>query len=579
MSEHFTPLPTRTESDRRGRFPLWHLGVILLAAAFLRLYALGCEGLWCDEAYTAVTVRLPLGEMLSQLVRNDDAPPLFYLIEKLSTVLAGDSEATLRLSSALAGILSVAALLLWSRQRGAGRFAWSAAFLAVATYGVFHARQARSYALLILLAFVLVLSAKEMLFGRRRAGPLLAASGLLLCLTHHVGVVLVLTSLLLWPLGGASRPRLRSWILWHSPPLAVWAISWFAAGSQLAAHAALNLWTAHYWQTHPMGLAPLFSLGAFIPAGLPAKELSVGFSIPVRLSPLWTAFSATLALVCLLAAAFRTRGLPIGCSSSMRRETAVEAAFLFLPLLALLAASQVVTPVYVLTRTDALAYPAFALLVGRGLAALPRRAAGSILLFWAIMSLLSLGPTYGFGDPRLAKGRDRGLAQELVAAGLGREDWVVHTSMTGPTIEYYLGRIGVPHHAAWFPGVVAKNTASEWPAPIDSLQAYIDEAGALRRAMEAVLPEDGAVWIFALVEPSAAEAIARGSAARTLTVDQIGYPVSALVYALVGTQSVVPVSIYDQDWVAGRRAVLRIPRMSWVSPAASASVPGSVTCY
>ena len=137
-------------------------------------------------------------------------------------------------------------------------------------------------------------------------------------------------------------------------------------------------------------------------------------------------------------------------------------------------------------------------------------------------------------DERLAKGQDRQLAEELASAGVARDDWIVHTSMTAPTIEYYLERMGVLHSTAYFPRIVSRNTASEWPTPIDSLHAYVDEALDLRRELEATMPPDGAAWIF------------------------------ALVYALLGTQPVVPMWIYRQDWIAGSRAVLRIPRASWV---------------
>ncbi len=158
--------------------------------------------------------------MLARQFTTDDAPPFFYLLEKLSIAIAGDSEGVLRAVSALAGLLAVGILLWRSRQRGDAADGWSGAYMAVAAYGVFHARQARSYAPLILLALVLVLSARDMLCGRRRAGPLLMICAVLLVLTHNVAVVLVLSSLVLWPLGAAGRPRLRSWILWHLPPLA-----------------------------------------------------------------------------------------------------------------------------------------------------------------------------------------------------------------------------------------------------------------------------------------------------------------------------------------------------------------------
>jgi hypothetical protein len=337
------------------------------------------------------------------------------------------------------------------------------------------------------------------------------------------------------------------------------------ASSQLQVHMELNDWTAHYWQTHPLGLAPLYSLGVFVPGGLPVSELATGYPPPDRISPVWTFLSAALGLICLLAAVLHKTDTHQEHSPHLRREIALEAAFLFLPLLALLAASLVVTPVYVLTRTDALAFPAFVLLMGRGLAHLPGRAAGGILLFWVAISLYALAPTYGFGNLELAKNTDRRLAREMAADGLAPDDWVVHTFMTAPSIEYYLDRFEAPHQTAWFPRVAEENMAAGWPTPVDSLSAYQAEALQLRREMDASLPEDGMVWIFGLIQPSAAEAIVGGSAPKTLTVEQIGYPVSVLVYALVRQEPVVLASIYRQNWVGGTRVVLRIPRASWVA--------------
>jgi len=49
---------------------------VLLVAAGLRFFALGHEGVWCDEAYTAEIVSRPWGEMLRSLIGEDDEPPL-----------------------------------------------------------------------------------------------------------------------------------------------------------------------------------------------------------------------------------------------------------------------------------------------------------------------------------------------------------------------------------------------------------------------------------------------------------------------------------------------------------------------
>jgi 4-amino-4-deoxy-L-arabinose transferase-like glycosyltransferase len=540
---------------------VWAAVAILLAATVLRGHALGREGLWCDEAYTALTVRLPLAEMISMLLRIDDAPPLYYLLQKANVALLGDSERALRMLSVAAGIGS-AGILLWTAQRrNSSEDLWAACFFAVATTGVFHARQARSYGLLLLLALVLVLSARHMLQGGARAGPLLALSACGLCLTHHVGFILVLTSLVLWGIGSDKRPRLRSWILWHLPALIVSACFWIGARTQLEAHIRLNAWIAHYWETHSILLAPLYSLSLFLPVGLPIEQFSVGFASPGRVSAVWSGVSLLFGLVC-----FATAGMHgIRKRNRVGEEVRVEVGFLLLPLLALQAVSFVTTPVYVLGRTDVLAYPAFVLLIGRGLASLPwRRAAPLFLLFWAAMSMFSLGPSYGLWNPTLAKGADRELAKRLSEAGLTSGDWLVHTYMTSPSIEYYLDRFETPHQAAWFPFDAGENTASDYPAPADSLDTYLDQACELIATMEAVVPRDRDIWVFGLVAPET-EAISRIRESGVATAEQIAYPVGLLVYSLVGRSPVPVAFVYQQDWVAGERVVLRIPQASWTS--------------
>lgn len=541
----------KLEDAMRTKRSLWLLAALLLVAAILRFYALGRDGLWCDEAYTAFTVRMPLGEMITTLMRMDDAPPFFYIVAKSVTSIAGDSEAALRTGSALAGLLAVGLLAWLAYRRRSAAYGWSAALMAIATYGVFHARQARSYMLVILLSLCVVLSARALLRGRRRAGPLLAISALLLCMTHHAAIVLPMTSLLLWPLGSESRLRLRAWLLWHAIPLIGWTVYWIMAGPQFDVHLTLNDWTAYYWQTHSFGLAPLYSLGVFLPAGLPARMFGTGFALAEQLGLIWTVLSIALALICAWGVILRKE-----------RAAIIEFAFLIGPLVALMIISRITTPIYVLTRTDAVAYPAFILLMGRGLARLPRYLAGGMLSYWLVVSLVALAPTYGIGAPE--KGNDRRVAQDMAAGGLKRDDWVVHTFMTAPSIEYYLERRGAEHRIAYFPRLAGRNNASGALTPVDSLQAYVQEARELRAAMEASLPADGAAWIFAQIEPQAAEALRRKEGAGTLSVPDIGYPVSALVFMLIGTEAVCPVTLYAQDWVAGHRALLRIPRRAWV---------------
>lgn len=543
----------------------WSVAVVLLSA-LLRFVQLGHEGLWCDEAYTALTVRQPWWAVWNQLRTRDDAPPLFYLLQYGATRLFGDSEAALRGLSALVGVAAVGALLHTSRARRSRADLWAAAILGLTAVPIFHSRQARSYALLLLCAAGLVLAARAVLLERKRGHRLLAISALGLCLTHHVGVLLVLTSLVLWPLGAPDRPRFRVWLLCHLPALAASLVLWSAAPAQLAIHAKMNAWVARYWETHPIALAPLQSLRLFLPLGLPHAELSVALPTLGTAQPLGMLISLVLGLVC-LCVALRSGG----------REVRLELGFLLLPLVALAAASLVVAPAYVLGRTDVIAFPAFALLLGRGLAKLPPRFALPVLLVWVALSVAALAPSYGWVEARGAKGVDRQLASSIAAEGLAADDWLIHTFMTAPSIEYYLDRAGAPHRSAWFPAYAELNTASDSETPADSLETYRMEAERLRERIESTLPIDGEVWVLSRVASDPPEALRSVRARRTIEVSQIAYPTALLVHAFVGTRTIPVAFIYRQDWVAGDWVVLRLPRSLWISPEEAAQAEFRVT--
>lgn len=546
------------------------LAVIFLIAAGLRLAQLGFEGLWCDEAYTANLIRLPFPAMFRDLVSRDDAPPLFYVLEKLCTAIAGDSEAGLRLLPALAGLGMVAVLLARARARREPALTWAAGFLAIASYAVFHARQARSYGLLLPLVLVLMLSSRDLLLeNRRRAGPWLAAAGALLCVTHHVGVLVLVTSLALWPL----RPRaggapLRAWLLWHLVPIALCALYWAASAAQMTTHASANAWMGGYWERHPLALAPLLSLAAFVPGPAGSGELQVPLPALAGGLAIWRWLSGAIALVCLAALVWPARRGRGGASDAApalaSRAVAIEAVFLFAPLIALALASALWRPAYVLGRTDAIAFPAFALLAGRGLARLRGGWRAVCLGLWLAVSIAALRPTYGLGPRARAKGVDREVAARIAAGGLRPGDFVVNTFLTAPTSDYYLRRLRRPHQAAWFPSIAGFNPAGTHETPLDSLRAYEDQARSLRARMERDMPADGAAYLFVLVDQASPSAQRADDRAAPLAAGDLTFPTDLMLFYLVGETPQPVIARYRQDWVGGDRAILRVPRSAWV---------------
>ncbi len=78
----------------------------VVPAAALRLFGLGSQSYWTDEAITVQTATWSWAKMLAYW-QVDPHPPLHYLLIRLLVLLGGSGEGWLRLSSAAAGIGAV----------------------------------------------------------------------------------------------------------------------------------------------------------------------------------------------------------------------------------------------------------------------------------------------------------------------------------------------------------------------------------------------------------------------------------------------------------------------------------------
>jgi 4-amino-4-deoxy-L-arabinose transferase-like glycosyltransferase len=142
-------------------------GVGLIA----RLALLGYQPLWRDEAFTALAVQRPLGSMID-VVRNDSAPPLFYLVERLFAVVS-TSPAMLRLFPVLVGSAAIPIVAaLGRRVAGDAGGIWAAVIGAVAPALMVSSLDARMYVLattLVLASTLCLLRALERPSGLRWA--------------------------------------------------------------------------------------------------------------------------------------------------------------------------------------------------------------------------------------------------------------------------------------------------------------------------------------------------------------------------------------------------------------------------
>jgi len=169
--------------------------LIFLLGLGLRIYDLGAESIWYDEAVSIAVSKLSIFEQLKwNLTESDNNPPLYYAILHFWVSVFGDSEFSSRLPSAIFGSLTIFAIyglgnLLFDRKTGL----IAALILATSVFHVWFSQEARAYTLLTLLTlvsfyyFVKLLSAPQDKFYMAAY----LVSGVLLLYTHYYGLPVI----------------------------------------------------------------------------------------------------------------------------------------------------------------------------------------------------------------------------------------------------------------------------------------------------------------------------------------------------------------------------------------------------
>lgn len=180
----------RADDERRNERIA--LALVVALAALLRLWRLGYQSFWLDEALTlgAADPPPPGISFLTKLLW-DVHGPLYTLIINLWRH-AGESEAWLRLPGAVAGIATVWLIYAWLR-REAGREAAlvGALLMAVNPFHVYYSQELRFYPLLTMFTAMSLLAFR--VFVDRpaaRTGLLLGLSLGLACLSHFMALFL-----------------------------------------------------------------------------------------------------------------------------------------------------------------------------------------------------------------------------------------------------------------------------------------------------------------------------------------------------------------------------------------------------
>jgi hypothetical protein len=185
------------------------LGGIVALAALLRFATLDEQSFWYDEAVTVGLVKMDLGDMLDRIPESESTPPLYYIVAWLWAKLFGTGEVGLRSLSALCGTAFVPVMYaIGVRAVGIRVGLVAAGLAAVSPLLVWYSQEARTYALLVLLAGLSFLFFIRLLTGdpRRRTLVLWGVFSALALATHYFAAFVVAIEAV-WLLATAANRR------------------------------------------------------------------------------------------------------------------------------------------------------------------------------------------------------------------------------------------------------------------------------------------------------------------------------------------------------------------------------------
>ncbi|MGZ5297724.1 MAG: glycosyltransferase family 39 protein [Actinomycetota bacterium] len=248
--------PTHTENN--GSFPAAVVPVLLVVALgiSLRLYRIGAQPLWVDEASSLRFAQGSLAQLWSWSTLVDPGnPPLYYSL--LHGWLGfGDGEASLRLLSALFGVLTIPLVYALGRTIRDHRLGIVSALLfAISPFQVWYSQEARGYSLLTFGAASAMLGVAYLVRNPERSGSLRGAGLAWLSyvlgttvalLAHDTAVFLPIGANVLmlgwwWTHGRGPRGSLRNWLLAQLAILLLWG-SWLPAYLQQVVHGESYSW-------------------------------------------------------------------------------------------------------------------------------------------------------------------------------------------------------------------------------------------------------------------------------------------------------------------------------------------------
>jgi len=209
--------PKRFDETKLSRLLLTTLILIIVLGTVLRIYKLGSESVWLDEAFSIKIADGTPSEVIKE-TSEDVHPPLYYFALHYWMKLFGETEFASRLLSVLFGTLAIIALYkLAAFLYDKGTALLAATLLAFSHFNIEFSQEARMYTLLSLLSLISIYYFFKLLEGKRGLALVgyTVASALMMYTHVYSFFILAAQNIFLLTLVFAARDLFnRVWKLW-----------------------------------------------------------------------------------------------------------------------------------------------------------------------------------------------------------------------------------------------------------------------------------------------------------------------------------------------------------------------------
>lgn len=191
--------------------------IIILGIVLRLIFINKPDGLWNDEYVSWSIAAVPFFDGFWNAVKSQCHMPFYYLYLKFFMSLFGQSDLVLRLTSVLAGVLSIGAMYFVGKEKDEKTGLICAGLTSISAFLIYYSQEVRFYSILFFFsAMALLFTIRCLKSPSRKNLIVFVVSSFLILFTHTIGFVFVFFNLLFLSIALFSKFKKQIIILWST---------------------------------------------------------------------------------------------------------------------------------------------------------------------------------------------------------------------------------------------------------------------------------------------------------------------------------------------------------------------------